>query len=263
MPSWGVLVSRVAFLVILADPARCQVAPRDGSSSQIRKDWALGQHLAQDLERRDGRIDNPAIAGYLQRIENQMALGIGGKPLEVRATRGSDRYAFLLPHDVLYLSGSLLERIENEAELAGLLAHQLAHARVDRIATAPRQGLEVSLPKCVLASPFTFGRIVEMRESELKATAAAVKNLKAAGYEPSAILDLLSKLVYEHPVWATAIPPEDLLKLRAMLEPDTPPAKGYLIDSSEFMQQRAMLVTALGHAARNMRPPSLMSARSR
>jgi predicted Zn-dependent protease len=263
MPSWGVLVSRVAFLAILADPARCQVAPPDGSSSQIRKDWALGQHLAQDLERRDGRFNDPAIVDYLQRIENQIAFAVGGKPLEVRVTRGSDRYALLLPHDVLYLSSSLLERIESEAELAGLLAHQLAHAREVRIATAPRQGLEVRLPKCVLASPFTFGRSDEMRESELQATAAAVENLNAAGYEPSAVLDLLSKLVYEHPAWARAIPPEDLLKFRAALEPDTPPAKGYLIDSSEFMREHAKLVTAVGHAARKRRAPSLMSARSR
>src|SRR5580704_13121594 len=130
MRSWDGLPSSVAFLALLADPARCQVAPPGGSSSHIQKDWALGQRLAQDLERRDGRINDPAIVGYLQRIENQIALAIGGKPLEVRVTRGSDRYAFLLPHDVLYLSGSLLERIENEAELAGLLAHQLAHARV-------------------------------------------------------------------------------------------------------------------------------------
>ena len=263
MRSPSVLLSRVAFLVLLADPARCQVAPPSGSSSQIQKDWALGQRLAQDLERRDGRVNDPSIVGYLQRIENQIALAIGGKPLEVRVTRGTDRYAFLLPHDVLYLSGSLLERIENEAELAGLLAHQLAHSRTDRVATAPRQGLEVRLPKCVLASPFTLGRSDEMREPERQATAAAIGDLKAAGYEPSAILDLLSKLVYEHPVWAKAIPPEDLLNFRVTLETETPPATGYRINTSEFMQQHAKLVTALGHAARKMRPPSLMSAGNR
>jgi predicted Zn-dependent protease len=263
MRSWDGLPSSVAFLALLADPARCQVAPPSGSSSHIQKDWALGQRLAQDLERRDGRINDPAIVGYLQRIENQIALAIGGKPLEVRVTRGSDRYAFLLPHDVLYLSGSLLERIENESELAGLLAHQLAHARVNRIAAAPKQGLEVRLPKCVLASPFTLGRSDEMREPELQATAAAIGNLKVAGYEPSAILDLLSKLVYENPVWAKAISPEELLNLRATLETETPPAQGYLIDSSEFMHQHSKLVTALGHAGRKMRPPSLVSTRSR
>jgi hypothetical protein len=157
----------------------------------------------------------------------------------------------------------LLERIENEAELAGLLAHQRAHARGVRIATAPKQGLEVRLPMCVLASPFTLGRSDETREPEQQATAAAINNLKAAGYEPSAILDLLSKLVYEQPVWAKAIPPEDLLRFRATLETETPPAKGYVIDSSEFVQQHVKLVMALGHTTKKTRPPSLMSAGNR
>jgi len=251
----GILLSRVSFLVLLADPARCQVA--------VQKDWALGQHIAQDLERRDGRVNDPSIAGYLQRIENQIALAIGGKPLEVRVTRGTDRYAFFFPHGVLYLSGSLLERIESEAELAGLLAHQLAHARTDRVVVAPRQGIEVRLPKCVLASPFTLRRSDEMHESERQATAAAIRDLKAAGYEPSAILDLLSKLGHEHLVWAKAIPSEDLLNFRVMLETETLPATGYVIDTSEFMQQQARIVMALGHAARKMRPPSLMSAGNR
>jgi hypothetical protein len=60
------------------------------SSSQIRKEWALGRHLAVDLEPRDGKINNPAIVGYLQRIEDPIAAAIGGKPLEVRVTRGSE-----------------------------------------------------------------------------------------------------------------------------------------------------------------------------
>ena len=102
-----------------------------------------------------------------------------------------------------------------------------------------------------------------MREPERQATAAAISDLKAAGYEPSAILDLLSKLVYEHPVWAKALPSEELLNFRAALETETPPTAGYRIDSSEFMQQHAKLVTALGHAARKMRPPSLISAGNR
>jgi hypothetical protein len=102
----------------------------------------------------------------------------------------------------------------------------------------------------------------EVHERELQATTASVKGLKAAGYEPSAILHLLSKLAYEHAAWAKAILSEDLLHLRATLEGDIPPSEGYLIDSSEFMQQRAKFVAAIDHAAKRTRPPSLVSSRS-
>jgi hypothetical protein len=76
----------------------------------------LGQQLAGELERNDGRINDPAIVACVQRIANRLA-GV--------------------PHGVLYISGALLERVESEAEIAGLLAHQLAHLREP---LAPSQG---------------------------------------------------------------------------------------------------------------------------
>ena len=240
MRHWSVSAGSAALTILtvafLAGPVRCQAPPADGSSSQIRKQWTLGRHPDRDIEEKDGRIDDPQIAGYLQRIENRIALAIAAKPLEIRLTRSSNLYATLLPHEVLYISGGLLERIESEAELAGLLAHQMAHAQRN------------SLPACVLASQLKpKGWSGEARESELQATAGAVEDLKAAGYEPSAVLDFFSKLAYEHPVWAKAILPEDLLNLRAALDAESLPSKGYLTDSSEFARQRAKLATALKH----------------
>jgi predicted Zn-dependent protease len=242
------LLSSVAFVAAFAGSARCQEPPPHSSSSQIGKEWV--QHLARDLEKTDGKIDDPAIVGYVQRIENQIAFATGAKPFEVRLTRSSDQYASLLPNRVLYISGGLFERIENEAELAGLLSHELAH--IEQKTTEARQ------PACILASQ--IGRAEDQHELEFQATAAAIKHLRAAGYEPSAVLDLFSKLAYEHPVWAKAILPEDLLNLRVMLETDAPPSAGYLIDSSEFIRQHTKLLAVFGHSpTKKMPTPSLAS----
>lgn len=245
------LIGSVAFVAAFASSARCQIFPPQSSSSQVGKEWTLSQHLAQDLEKKDGKIDDATIVGYLQRIENRITLAIGAKPFEVRLTRSSDQYASLLPNGVLYISGGLFERIENEAELAGFLSHQLAH--IEQKTTEARQ------PACILASQ--VGRSEEKRDLELQATAAAIKHLRAAGYEPSAVLDLFSKLAYEHPVWAKAILPEHLLNLRVTLATDTPPSAGYLIDSSEFIQQHAKLLAVLGHSSpeKRLKTPSLAS----
>jgi predicted Zn-dependent protease len=245
------MVGSVAFVAALASSARCQISPPQSSSSQVGKEWTLGQHPAQDLEIKDGKIDDATIVGYLQRIENQIALAVGAKPFEVRLTRSSDQYASLFSNGVLYISGGLLERIESEAELAGLLSHQLAH--MEQKTTEGRQ------PACILESQ--IGRAEDQRELELQATAAAVRHLKVAGYEPSAVLDLLSKLAYEHPGWAKAILPEDLLNLRVTLETDAPPSAGYLIDSSEFIQQHTKLLAVLGHSSteKKRKHPSLAS----
>jgi hypothetical protein len=170
------------------------------------------------------------------------------RPLQVRISLGSDFYASLLPNRELYISGALLERVENEAELAGLLAHELAHESVTRFQVPVN--VPASRPTCVLASRGVSVRWTEeQREAEMEATKTAINILKVVGYEPNAVLDLLSKLAYEHPAWAKAIVPDDLLNLRAVLEPDVPPEDGYLIDSSNFVRQHRKLSADLGHGA--------------
>lgn len=239
MPAWGVLRGSVALLSLLAHPAICQVPARDG------------------------RIDNPAIIQYLQHIENTIAGAIGAQPLEVRLTRSSDQYASLLPNRVLYISGGLLERVENEAELAGLLAHALAHAREQTAAAPQGQGIEVLRDGCVLAWRRPPTAPEEARERERRAATAATGYLKAAGYDPAGVLDLFSKLAYENPVWAKAILPEDLLELRTRIEADAIPPGGYRIESSQFLRTHTMLEAELGRTAAKSPSPSPEPALSR
>jgi hypothetical protein len=124
-----------------------------------------------------------------------------------------------------------------------------------------RSTVPASRPTCALASrgvPFRWTE--EGRESELEATKTAVNILKFAGYEPSAVLDLFSKLAYEHPEWAGAIVPDDLLNLSAVLESEVPPEPGYVIDSSDFVQHHARILKILGHGADTSTAPHLASS---
>jgi predicted Zn-dependent protease len=238
--------------------------PEPETSSQIRIRLALGQHLAEDLESRDGRIGDPAISTYVQGIANRLSAA-GGKSMEVRITRASEPYANLLPNGVLYVSGALFEQIENEAELAGLLAHELAHMQRGALIPSQSQGtIPTFWPACVLASRIAPARLgPDRREFERESTREAVELLRGAGYEPSGVLDLMSKLAFEHPAWARAIVPEDLLNLRVLAESGIPPERGYLLDSSEFARQHARVVTTLGHVARKLPTPSLRDSQIR
>src|SRR5260370_3613189 len=251
MRVWSVLIGGVAFLSLTAHRASCQIPCRDGASPQIRKEWVLGQRTWQDLEQRDGRISDPANIGYLRRIEEIERGAIGAQTLEVRLTRSSDHYAALFPNGVLYISSGLLERIENEAELVGLLAHELAHVQAGHVAVPKDQGIAIFRDVCVLASRLTSPGTEDVREWELQATTAAIGYLKAVGYDPAGVLDLFSKLAYEHPAWANAIVPKDLLELRVRTEAGDVPPGGYRIESSECAQHHAMLEMALGHDASN------------
>ena len=229
--------------------ALCALAP-----AQTQKQRALGDALAKDIDRQVQRINDPSIIEYLQRVENRLALAAGVKPLELRLVRNAKLSARLLPNGVLYISSGLLERIESEAELAGLLAHEQAHLPWPPSSLSQTQAIPlVFLPVCVLqgSAIMPVGWIKERREPEMQATAAAVKTLKAAGYDPEAVLELFSKLSYENPPWSKAIVSGDLFDLRATLETDLPPPGGYLIDGSGFLQMHARLARLVGQEARN------------
>src|ERR1019366_3631243 len=143
-----------------------QPAPTAQPAPQIHKEWALGKQVAQELDSRDGRIDDPALMQYLQRIENRLAAAAGQKPLEIRVTRSSEEYATVLANGVQYLSAGLAKRLENEMELAGLLAHQLAHRQVAGGTTAQIASIPLYVPSCVL-SPFGIpGGIGQARNRE-------------------------------------------------------------------------------------------------
>jgi predicted Zn-dependent protease len=93
----------------------------------------------------------------------------------------------------------MLGRIESELELAGILAHELAHSQ-HGTRTARTGAIEIALPRCVFGSSFTpMMRADEMHDEEVRATADGVRHLKLANYNPLAALKILSQLAYENP----------------------------------------------------------------
>jgi predicted Zn-dependent protease len=224
-------------LIGLAFPASSQTSPGGNTTSQVSKTWEIGRSVAdqldpfvRDVEHKHHLADY--LGDYVQRLEDRIATRAGVKPEEIRVTEGSEWYAFLLPQGVLYISAGLLERVSSEGELAGLLAHELAHEN-PKLAGGRFQ-------QCALAAGYLPVQR-SPRESERLATQRAIGYMKASGYDPSAMLDLFSQVSYENQKWSKAIASEDLLRLRVALEAEAEPVDGYVIDDSEFAKFRARL----------------------
>lgn len=222
-------------LIGLGFPASSQTSPGGNTTSQISKTWEIGRSGADQLDpfvRHVEHLRLDYLGDYVQRLADRVATRAGVNPEEIRVTEGSQWYAFLLPQGVLYISSGLLERVSSEGELAGLLAHELAHEN-PKLAGGRFQ-------QCALAAGFLPVQR-SPRESERLATERAVGYMKASGYDPSAMLDLFSQASYEYRKWSKAIASEDLLRLRMALEAEAEPVGGYLIDDSEFAKFRARL----------------------
>src|SRR6266404_2973155 len=178
-------------LMGLAFPASSQTPPGNSPTSQVSKTWEIGRSLGnkldplvRNIEHKHQRLDFQELA-LVQQTEDRIAAAAGVKPYEIRIMSGDEWFGFLLPEGVLYVSAGLLEHASSEAELAGLLAHELGHASENTAAEPFQQGALATGYLPVQRSP---------RDSERLATQRAIGYMKASGYDPSAMLDLFSQI---------------------------------------------------------------------
>ena len=88
--------------------------------------WAESEQFDRALARSGKVFDDPALNAYLQDIMNRLYPEFGGK-IRVRALGSASLNAFALPNGSVYINTGLLARLQNEAQLATVLAHEGAH----------------------------------------------------------------------------------------------------------------------------------------
>src|ERR1700746_1944591 len=94
----------------------------------IEKEIALGKALAQDVERQAKIIDEPVIAEYVNRLGQNLVRNSDAKvPFTIKVIDTEDVNAFALPGGFFFVNSGLILKADTEAELAGVMAHEIAH----------------------------------------------------------------------------------------------------------------------------------------
>jgi len=94
----------------------------------LDKERAIGKQYAQEFERGARRLDDPAVASYLDHLAENLARNSDAQiPITVRVINSEAPNAYVLPGGFLYVTSGLILQVENEGELAGMLAHGIAH----------------------------------------------------------------------------------------------------------------------------------------
>src|SRR5262249_29868039 len=112
---------------------------------------------------------------------------------------------FSLPGGFLYVDKGLLESVDNEAQLAGLMAHEIAHVaarHATRFATRKQAWNILSIPLVWASGPAALGtqQILPLslkkfsRDAEIEADLLGIEYQYSAGYDPEAFVDALEKL---------------------------------------------------------------------
>ena len=176
----------------------------------IEKEIGLGKGLAQDVERQAKIIDDPVIAEYVNRIGQNLVRNSDAKvPFTIKVIDSEDVNAFALPGGFFFVNSGLILKAESEAELAGVMSHEIAHVaarhgtkqatrgQIANLATIPlifmggwagygiRQGASILIP---------MGFLSFSRAFESEADMLGLEYMYKAGYDPTAFVDFFEKI---------------------------------------------------------------------
>jgi predicted Zn-dependent protease len=239
----------------------------------IEREVAIGRQLAAEVDRSSKFVTDPIISEYVNRVAQNIVLHSDSKvPFTIKVIDSDEVNAFALPGGFLYVNRGLLEAAENEAEVAGVLAHEIAHV-------AARHGVEqaskgellnyVSIPLIFLggwggyiirqvaglAVPLTFLKF--SRGAEKEADRLGAQYMWASGYDPNALITFfeklqakekkkpgtLAKIFSTHPLNGDRI-----TEVRELIG-RFPDRGEYQVSTSEFSEVRSRLLSA-GAASR-------------
>lgn len=206
---WGVLI----VLLGLGSLGGCVANPATGSNSLIlisdATEQLIGQRSATAFETRlQGRVANEQLQSYIQQVGSKIAAASDRRIAHNFVVVDSPvPNSFALGGGHIYITAGMMRRLDNEAQLAAVLAHEVAHVAarhhlqaLQRIMGTRVLDIEKQLtdefwvPDMVdeLVSNVTYVRYNSREESEADGLGAAY--MIQAGYDPWGMIELLDVL---------------------------------------------------------------------
>jgi hypothetical protein len=237
-----------------------------GDWYSIEKEIRLGKGYAEQIESGMKLVQDPVVTEYVNRIGQNLVRNSDAKvPFTIKVVDSDEINAFALPGGFFYVNSGLILAADEEAELAGVMAHEIAHvaarhatrqmtrAEIANIATIPLifmgGGLGYALQGAAsLALPMTFLKF--SRGFEAEADYLGLQYMYATGYDPQAFISFfekvqakekkkpgsLAKAFSTHPQT-----PDRIEKSQEEIAKILPARDQYIDDTSEFQVVKARL----------------------
>jgi len=227
----------------------------------------IGKQYADEVVRSSHIITDPVVAEYINRIGQNIVKNSDCKvPFTIKVIDSDEINAFALPGGYFFVNSGLILAADDEAELAGVMAHETAHVcahHAMREMTRMNMAQIASIAPLIflggwtgygayeaesIAIPVTFLKF--SRDFEAQADYLGVQYMYRAGYDPEAMIaffekieDLqkhkpgaVSKVFSDHPQT-----PDRIEKSQEEIARILPPRAEYLEDTSEFEAVKARL----------------------
>ncbi len=239
-----------------------------GDWYSIESEIRMGKGYAMQIESGMKMVQDPVVTEYVNRIGQNLVRNSDAKvPFTIKVVDSDEINAFALPGGFFYVNSGLILAADEEAELAGVMAHEIAHvaarhatrqmtrAQIANFASIPLifvgGGLGYALQSAAsLALPMTFLKF--SRGFEAEADYLGLQYMYASGYDPQAFIAFfekvqakekkkpgsLSKAFSTHPQT-----PDRIEKSQEEIAKILPARDQYIDDTSEFQNVKARLAT--------------------
>ena len=237
-----------------------------GNWYSVEKQVAMGRSFAQQLEAQVKLVNDPVVSEYVNRIGQNLVRNSDAQvPFTIKVIDSDVVNAMALPGGFFYVNSGLILAADEEAEVAGVMAHEIAHVAACHAAREMTRGTLLQMASIPfifvgggigyagyeaagLASMFGFLKF--SRGFEAEADYLGIEYMYRSGYDPSAFVSFfekvqamekkkpgtLAKAFDTHPQSADRIA-KSQDEIRRIL----PAKQQYVVTTSEFDEVKARL----------------------
>ncbi|MBZ5513443.1 MAG: M48 family metalloprotease [Acidobacteriia bacterium] len=236
------------------------------------KEIAMGKQYATEIDHSAKMITDPMVTEFVNRLAQNVAQNSDLTiPLTVKVIDSPELNAFALPGGFLYVNSGLILAADEEAQVAGVVAHEIAHvaarhwasqmtkASLLQYAMIPLIFVPMSYPVYLGAAnalnigiPIAFLKF--SRGAEAEADMLGIQYMYKAGYDPSAYVSFFSKVIDQERHSPGSVPkiftdhpptPDRIISSEKEIQTVLPQREQYLVSRSEFDDVKTRLQTLL------------------
>jgi beta-barrel assembly-enhancing protease len=239
-----------------------------GNWYSIERQVAMGRQYAQQVESQVKLVSDPVVTEYVNRIGQNLVRNSDAQvPFTIKVIDSDVVNAMALPGGFFYVNSGLILAADEEAEMAGVMAHEIAHVAACHLAREQTRGTLMQLATIPLifvgggigygayeaAGPAAMmGFLKFSRGFEAEADYLGVEYMYRAGYDPSAFVSFfekiqamekkkpgtLAKTFDTHPQT-----PDRIEKTQEEIRKILPAKNEYIVTTSEFDDVKARLAS--------------------
>lgn len=237
-----------------------------GNWYTLEKEIRMGKEYAQMIEQQAKFVQDPVVNEYVNRIGQNLVRNSDAKvPFTIKIIDSDELNAFAIPGGFFYVNSGLILAADEEAELAGVMAHEIAHVAARHgmrqmtranwlnFATIPLifvgGGVGYAARAATsLAIPLTFSNF--SRGFEEEADFLGTQYLYATGYDPQSAINFFEKIQAKEKKKPGAIAkafsthpqtPDRIANLQKEISTILPNKDQYMVTTSEFDEVKTRL----------------------